>query len=105
MVKQPHRAGCFRRRSSAQDGQQQATAAASGPLAQVLRGDLTYLEQRVGGDLQTMAAVHGHLVAILNPIAGSQVARLEEQIAGLQQELAVAHVQARLGGGLRGPGS
>eukprot|EP00887_Chlorella_sp_A99_P000127 scaffold16.g127.t1 len=60
----------------------------------VLKKDLSYLERRVGGDLQAVADVHDELVAILNPLAATQmVSRLEEQIAGLQGELAVAHVQ------------
>jgi hypothetical protein len=72
---------------------------ASNPV-DLLRNDLSFLEDRTGLDLhtglQTLAGAHEELVSVLNPLAGEAMQRsLEEQIAGLQQELAVAHQQAR----------
>ncbi|KAL4419930.1 hypothetical protein ABPG75_007028 [Micractinium tetrahymenae] len=80
-------------------GGQQGEQATSTPL-DVLRNDLHYLE---GLDMAAREA-HDEVVAVLNPIAGEAMTRqLEEQIAGLQQELAQAHTQIhRTEGRLRG---
>lgn len=64
----------------------------------LLLNDLSFLEDRTGLDLhtglQTLAGAHEEIVSVLNPLAGEAMQRsLEEQIAGLQQELAVAHQQ------------
>ncbi|EFN53751.1 hypothetical protein CHLNCDRAFT_136354 [Chlorella variabilis] len=68
----------------------------------VMRSDISFLEHRTGLDLLTpLEAVakahveaHDEVVAVLNPIAGEQMQRhLEEQIAGMQRELAAAHTQ------------
>ncbi|GAB4815962.1 hypothetical protein N2152v2_003008 [Parachlorella kessleri] len=77
---------------------------AATPLEVFLR-DIQYLEGRTGLDLHTplgnvaqahdeLVSLHNELVAVLNPIAGDKIHRdLEEQIAGLQHQLAVAHQQ------------
>ncbi len=74
--------------------------------------DIQYLEGRTGLDLQTplenvaqahdeIVTLHNEMLAVLNPIAGDKMQRdLEEQVAGLQQQLAVAHQQV---GGNREP--
>ncbi|KAL4430402.1 hypothetical protein ABPG77_002208 [Micractinium sp. CCAP 211/92] len=70
-------------------GGQQGEQATTTPL-DVLRNDLHYIE---GLDMAAREA-HDEVVAVLNPIAGEAMTRqLEEQIAGLQQELAQAHTQ------------
>ena len=80
---------------------------AATPLEVFLR-DIQYLEGRTGLDLHTplgnvaqahdeLVSLHNELVAVLNPIAGDKMHRdLEEQIAGLQHQLAVAHQQVRV---------
>ncbi|KAI3425305.1 hypothetical protein D9Q98_009070 [Chlorella vulgaris] len=72
-------------------------AEGSSPL-DVIRNDFSFLGDRTGLDLlaplDAVAGAHDDVVAVLNPIAGEQMQRvLEEQIAGMQAELAAAHTQ------------
>ena len=92
-----------------QQDQQQQEGGGEWPssAADVIKRDVAFLEARTGLDLHTplgavvsahdeIVALHDEVVAILNPIAGRQMkGDLEEQIAGLQQQLAVAHQQVR----------
>ena len=64
----------------------------------VLRGDVSYLEDQTGLPLQArldaVAGAHAEVVAALNPVEGERMQRaLLEEVAGMQQELAVAHAQ------------
>lgn len=67
----------------------------------VLKRDVDFLEDRTGIDLHTplgsLADAHDAVVSVLNPLAGEALAtKIEEQIAGLQQELAIAHEQVHV---------
>ena len=91
------------RASSSSSGDASSSSAAA--VAEVLRQDLSYLDSHTGLDLNgkigAVKDAHDEVVAALNPPAGEAMAlELEEQIAGLQQDLAVANQQ--VGGGWRG---
>ena len=96
------------RASSSSGGDAGGSAAvAAAAVAEVLRHDIDYLDSRTGLDLNgTLGAVkdvHDEVVAALNPPAGEAMAlELEEQIAGLQQDLAVANQQVRRSIKIRG---
>lgn len=81
--------------------QAQPSDATSSPVRtalEQLNRDIDYLEDRTGLDIRTplttVADVHDSVVSVLNPLASEAMcSTLEERIAGLQQELAVAHEQ------------
>ncbi|KAK9829387.1 hypothetical protein WJX72_005532 [[Myrmecia] bisecta] len=81
-----------------QDQQRAQSHSDSSPL-HVLLDDLRFVQEHTGIDLLTpllpVKDAHDQVVAALNPLASREMQRsLEEQVAGLQHELAQAHQEA-----------